>query len=165
MNASAYGLQIKDIVKEVTYLTEQGTIRTYKEEELDFSYRHSKFQDLKGIIVGALIEVEESNIKKLPLEKIATFRRRKKETQPLNLLSAGSTFKNGTNYEAWKVIDDLGYRGYQLAGAMVSNAHTNYLVNTGNATYLDMTKLISKIKLDALSKYNIELECEWEILD
>lgn len=48
---------------------------------------------------------------------------------------------------------------------MVSNAHTNYLVNTGNATYLDMTKLISKIKLDALSKYNIELECEWEILD
>lgn len=165
MNASAYGVQMKDIVKEVTYLTEQGTIQTYKEEELDFSYRHSKFQDLKGIIVGALIEVEEAHIKKLPLEKIATLRRRKKETQPLHLLSAGSTFKNGTNYEAWKVIDDLGYRGYQLAGAMVSNAHTNYLVNTGHATYLDMTQLISKIKLDALNKYNIELECEWEILD
>lgn len=69
MNASAYGVQMKDIVKEVTYLTEQGTIQTYKEEELDFSYRHSKFQDLKGIIVGALIEVEEAHIKNYRLKR------------------------------------------------------------------------------------------------
>ncbi len=165
MNAGAYDAEMQDIIQEVIYLDEKGFLQFYKKEEAEFAYRKSIFQKRKGIIVGAIIQVEKANIQGLPLEKIATLKKKKKENQPLNLLSAGSTFKNGKSYEAWKIIDELGYRGYQLKGAMVSKSHTNFLINTGNATYIDMTQLIAKIKLDAFQKYKINLECEWEILD
>lgn len=165
MNAGAYNMEIKDIIKEVTYISGDGKLITKTKDELEFSYRSSIFKNEKAIIVSALIEVEEANIKSYPKEKIATLRSIKKDIQPINLLSAGSTFKNGTNYEAWKVVDNLGYRGYSINDAMVSTLHTNYIVNSGNATYQDMIELITKIKIDAKEKYNIDLECEWEILD
>lgn len=165
MNAGAYQTEIKDILKEVTYITSDGQLVTKVVDELAFSYRHSHFQDIKGIIVNALIEVELAKIKTFPLEKIYTLRKTKKNTQPLNLSSAGSTFKNPLSYEAWQIIDNLGYRGFKIHDAMVSMKHSNYLVNMGNATYEDMMSLINLIKTDAKNQYNIELECEWEILN
>ena len=165
MNSGAYGKEMKDIVKEVTFLTENGNLKVIDISEMDFSYRNSIFNKLKGIIVSAIIEVKYSYIKNLAFEKIGTYKKNKKTTQPINLLSAGSTFKNGVDFEAWNVIDNLGYRGYISNNVMVSTAHTNYLVNLGNASFQEMIQLIEKIKKDAKEKMNIDLECEWEIID
>lgn len=165
MNSGAYGKEMKDIVKEVTFLNESGKLDVIDITEMDFSYRNSVFKRLKGIIISAVIEVKFSYIKNLAFEKIATYKKNKKNTQPINLLSAGSTFKNGTDFNAWSIIDELGYRGYVLNNVMVSTAHTNYLVNLGNASFSNMVELIKKIQNDAKEKMNIDLECEWEIID
>lgn len=165
MNAGAYNCSTSDIVEEVTYLTKDGKLVSLTKEEIDFKYRYSVFQKIKGIIVSATLKLEKAFIKEMPLEKIATFKKEKKNTQPLNVLSAGSTFKNFNNLKAWEIVDKLGYRGYISNGAMVSKNHANYIVNTGTATYQDILNLVNKIKEDALSKLNINLECEWVILN
>lgn len=165
MNAGAYGTSTEDIIKEVTYLTNTGSLITIDKKDIDFSYRYSTFQKSKGIITSALLEIPKASCKELPLEKIHTFKSKKKETQPLSVASAGSTFKNGKDYEAWKVIDSLGYRGFNENGIMISKMHTNYLINIGGAMYKDMINLINKIKKEAREKYNINLECEWEIIE
>ncbi len=165
MNAGSYQEEIKDILKEVTYLTKEGKLVTKKQSELNFAYRYSDFQKMDVIIVSALIEVTKASIKEYPTEKILTLRKQKRTTQPINMASAGSTFKNNECYEAWKIVDQLGYRGFRVNDAMVSNNHTNYLVNIGNATFNDMINLIEQIKLAAKNNYNIDLKCEWEILN
>lgn len=165
MNAGAYGSSMENIIKEVTYLTDNGSLITLNKEEIEFSYRNSIFQKNKGIITSVMLEITKAYPKELSLEKIHTFKVRKKETQPLSVASAGSTFKNGKDYNAWKIIDDLGYRGYTEKGIMVSKMHTNYLINLKDAKYEDMINLINKIKKEAKEKYNIDLECEWEILE
>lgn len=163
MNASAYGSSISDIVKEITYLDSDGKLINIVNKDVNFSYRYSIFQEKKVIITNVLIEVKNLKNNNLPLEKIHTLKNNKKETQPLAFASAGSTFKNGINYNAWEIIDKLGYRGYSENGIMVSKTHTNYLINIKDAKFNDMVNFINKIKLEAKQKYNIDLECEWEI--
>ena len=165
MNAGAYNSSMEDIVYDVTYLTEKGKLITLSKKELDFEYRSSIFKKLKGIIVSVTIELDKALVKNAPLEKIATYKRNKKETQPINVLSAGSTFKNINDLKAWQIVDKLGYRGYIYNGVMVSTNHSNYIINNGNATYNDMITLINTIKQEAKEKLNIELECEWEIIN
>ena len=164
MNAGAYNNSMEDIVYDVTYLTEKGKLITINKDELNFKYRSSIFKEMKGIIVCATIELNNAFIKEMPLEKIATYKKNKKETQPINVLSAGSTFKNAKDKKAWEILDLLGYRGYEYNNVMVSSHHTNYIINKGNATFNDMIELINKIKEDAKEKLNIILECEWEIV-
>ncbi len=165
MNAGAYNFSISDIIKDVTYLTDDGRLVTLNKDELDFRYRYSAFQGLKGIIVFATLKLKKSPIKDMPLEKIATFKKEKKNTQPINVYSAGSTFKNSNTYNAWEVIDKLGFRGYIYNDVMVSNIHTNYIINIGNATFDDAITLINTIKRSAKEELNINLECEWEIIN
>lgn len=165
MNSGAYGKEAKDIVEEVMFLNESGKIDIIKYDEIDFSYRKSVFQNMKGIIISALINVKYSNIQNLGFEKIATYKKNKKTTQPINLLSAGSTFKNPVKMPSWKIIDSLGYRGYIRNDVMVSNEHTNYLVNIKSATFDDMMYLINKIKKEAKETFGVDLECEWDIIE
>ena len=165
MNAGAYDNFMEDILCDVTYLTEKGKIITINKDEMDFKYRSSIFKEMKGIIVCATIELNKAFINEIPLEKIATYKKNKKNTQPINVLSAGSTFKNKENIKAWEILDKLGYRGYEYKTVMVSNHHTNFIINKGNASYKDMIEFLDIIKKDALNKLNIELECEWEIID
>ena len=165
MNAGAYNATMEDIICDVTYLTEIGNLVTISKDEMDLKYRSSIFKEMKGIIVSATIELNKAFIKEMPLEKIATYKKNKKDTQPINVLSAGSTFKNIENKKAWKIIDNLGFRGYEYKNVMVSNHHTNFIINKGNATYQDMIELIDLIKKESLEKYNINLECEWEIIE
>lgn len=165
MNAGAYNSSMEDIVYDVTYLTEKGKLITLSKKELDFEYRSSIFKKLKGIIVSVTIELDKALVKNAPLEKIATYKRNKKETQPINVLSAGSTFKNINDLKAWQIVDKLGYRGYIYNGVMVSTNHSNYIINNGNATYNDMITLLNIIKKEAKEKLNVELECEWEIIN
>lgn len=165
MNAGAYNSSMEDIICDVTYLTEKGNLVTITKDEMDLKYRSSIFKTIKGIIVSATIELNKAFIKEMPLEKIATYKKNKKDTQPINVLSAGSTFKNIENKKAWQIIDKLGFRGFEYKNVMVSNHHTNFIINKGNATFLDMIELINLIKKESLEKYNINLECEWEIIE
>ncbi len=164
MNAGAYGSTIKDIIKEVIFLDENASLVTYDIKDLDFDYRSSTFKNLKGIIIAIVIDVKKAQDKCLPFEKIKHFRESKKLTQPLGVASAGSTFKNGENYKAWEVLDKLGFRGHEENDIVVSNKHPNFIYNNKNATFIDMLNLLDKIKMDAKEKLNIELDCEWIIL-
>lgn len=165
MNAGAYQEEIANIIKEVTYLDESGKLITLFNHDLNFSYRYSIFKEKKGLIVSALIRVDLSNEPHLLKENVLKMWEIKKQTQPLKMLSAGSTFKNGKDYKAWELIADVGYRGYQYNDALVSKMHTNYLINKGKASFLDMITLIKMIQKDVKEKYKIDLECEWEIID
>ena len=168
MNAGAYKKCMSDIIYSVTYINEVGNIITKINCDncFDFKYRSSNFKKKNYIILSVIIKLPKLNndieVSKSLVNQYIT---RKKNTQPIGEKNAGSTFKNLDNMFTWEIIDKLGFRGYSVGDAVVSNKHANFIINRNNATFNDMISLISKIKNDALIKYNINLECEWEILD
>lgn len=165
MNAGAYGTDMKSIVEEVTYIDKNGKIKTLQKDELEFGYRTSFFQKEPSIIVNAIVKLHKTDSEKLPLELIRTYKEKRRKEQPINQHTAGSTFKNPNQMKAWELIDSLGLRGYHVHDASVSMKHTNFLINENHATYQDMKTLIEEIKKQVKEKYNIELICEWVILE
>lgn len=166
MNAGAYKKCMADIVSSITYIDDNGCLKTIDNtnNQLHFSYRHSIFKEITGIIIYVTIKLEKAEHIDDPLNKIKKYLQTKKETQPLTRGNAGSTFKNNGNDSTWKIIDYLGYRGYRIGGAKVSEKHANFLVNENEATFQEMESLITEIQRSAKEKLNIELECEWEII-
>ncbi len=157
MNAGAYGGQMSDIVKSVTYL-ENGTIKKL-EDGFGFGYRKSIFADMGVIILEAELKLEkaDSTVIKAKMEEYKT---RRNEKQPLNLPSAGSVFKRPEGFFAGKLIEDAGLKGYRIGGAMVSEKHAGFIVNTGDATAADVAALISHIKKTVKERFSVELETE-----
>lgn len=163
MNATCYDYSSVNCVKRVKVLI-GNKVYWLDKSELEFSYRSSKI--LKEKIILLRIEfIFKKGIYLEIKEKIDLINDKRKKTQPLNLKSAGSTFKNSQYYSAWKVIDELGLRGYRIGDAMVSNQHTNFLVNVGNASSKDFVELINYIKKTAKNKLNIDLETEWILIN
>lgn len=165
MNAGAYGKEISDIIEEVTYIDSNAKIVTKRKEQLDFSYRKSTFQIEESIIVSAVIKLVKVDSPSLPLELVNTYKQRRRENQPINQNTAGSTFKNLENVKAWELIDLIGYKGLKINDAMVSTKHANFLINLQNAKFIDMIKLINQIKDKVRKVYNLTLECEWVIIE
>lgn len=165
MNASAYGKNIESVVEYVVYLTEDAKLKLIQNKNINFNYRYTIFQKQKGIILGCIVKVQMANFKDSPMSKIKSYVENKKNSQPIGQKNAGSTFKNNENKSAWKVIDELGFRGKSYGGAMVSKKHANFIINYNNATFDDVKKLISDIKQKAKEELNTELECEWQILE
>ena len=163
MNAGAYGKEMKEIVKEVTYLQEDGTIQTLPNEELNFSYRHSRFKDSEGIIIEAKLELEKANPEEIK-EKMENYKKSRIEKQPVDMPSAGSTFKRGTNYISAQLIDQAGLKGYTIGGAQVSLKHAGFIVNTGNATAEDILNLIDYVIKVVYEKFGKILEMEVEVV-
>lgn len=164
MNASFLNKSIGEYVEEVVVLTRDNKIKTYKKEELNFGYRSSKIKENNDII----LLVKLGFLKEDPLDikkRYKSLQKIRKETQPLNVLSAGCAFKNPSNYKAWKVIKDLGYEGKKHGGAEVNKKHCNFIVNTGKASSSDLYLLTKEIKEKALEKYNINLENEWILIN
>ena len=163
MNAGAYGSEFKDFVTSVRVIDENLEIREIPGEDMDFSYRHSAVMDKNYIVLGCHIKV----IKK-PQEEIdevvddVTFKRTSK--QPLEMPSAGSTFKRPKDSYASLLIDQSGLKGFKHKGAMVSDKHTGFLVNHDNATYKDVIELIEIVKEVVYEKSGIELEPEVKIV-
>lgn len=163
MNAGAYGGEFKDIVEEVTFITRQGQIKTLKNKDLDFSYRHSEFSDNNNIILSAKLNLQKDDpddIKKKIQENLQS----RIDKQPIDFPSAGSTFKRGENFISAKLIDDAGLKGYKIGGAQVSEKHAGFIVNTGNATAQDVIELIEYVKKVVFEKFRIKLETEIEII-
>lgn len=168
MNAGAYKKSISDIIDSITFIDEVGNVQTQKNKDnnFNFAYRDSIFKHYNYIIISMIIKLKKVNdITEKPKDKIKRFLKIKKETQPIECANAGSTFKNKNNLFSWQIIDKLGYRGFKVGGAEVSSKHANFIVNAGNATFDDMMSLVKMIKFDANNKLNIEMECEWEILE
>ena len=166
MNAGAYGGQMADVLVSVTALNAEGEFVEYKASELALSYRHSLFMEeghRDEIVVSAelaLIPGERSQIR----AKMADFNQRRREKQPLEYPSAGSTFKRPEGYFAGKLIQDAGLAGYRIGGAMVSDKHCGFVVNVGDATSADILALIDHVKATVKEQSGVTLEEEVRIL-
>ena len=165
MNAGAYGEDMSKIVESVTVVNSDLEIITLSNEEMKYSYRTSMLQDnLDYVCISATLKLSYAD--KENLEKIMNERReRRMASQPLNLPSAGSVFRNPEGMYAGKLIEDMGLKGYSVGHAMVSPKHANFIVNMGNAKASDIKRIIDTIKAKALSKYNIRLRVEQRLIN
>ena len=163
MNAGAYGGEMKDIVKNVTVLNEKGEINILTNEECEFSYRHSRFTNSKEIIIKATLELPIGNENEIKA-KMDEYAQSRKEKQPLNLPSAGSTFKRGADFITAKLIDECGLKGYTSGNAQVSTLHAGFVVNLGNATAQDVLSVVNHVKQVVLEKTGKQIELEIELL-
>lgn len=165
MNAGAYKSDMSEILIDVTYIDENSNLVTSKKEDLDFSYRHSIFQNKNYIVVSARFKLYKANKNEI-LQLMNDRRKRRIESQPLEYPSAGSVFRNPSDtIFSGKLIEDLGLKGYSIGGAKISEKHANFIVNYNNATAEDIFKLIIFIKEKVKEKYNIELKVEQEIIN
>ena len=164
MNAGAYMEDMASIVREVKVITPRGEIITMKNNELEYSYRDSFLKRNKEYIcVEATLELKYEN-KELIRNKMIDRRDRRISSQPVNMPSAGSVFRNPPNLSAGKLIEDLGLKGYTIGGAQISEKHANFIINKSNATYDDIISLIEYIKKKVKEKYDIDLILEQEIV-
>ena len=161
MNAGAHKKEMKDIVDSVTVLDENNNLLVLKNEDLQFEYRHSILFDKKYIVIEIKLVLHRGNYDQIK-EKMDEYKKYRKEKQPIEYPSAGSTFKRGTNYITAKLIDEANLKGYTIGGAQVSEKHAGFIINKGNATAKDILELIEyvKEKVYETSKEKIDLEVE-----
>ena len=158
MNAGAFGGEISNYLQSVEIMKMNGSTKTYKTKDINFSYRFSSFKQDEFIILASFIlPNEDPNIIKQK-KNIASSGR--KTNQPLKFRSAGSVFKNPENFAAGYLIDKVGLKGKKIGGAEISPHHANFFINHGNASAEDITKLIKLAKKAVFEKFNIELELE-----
>lgn len=163
MNAGAYGGEMKQIVDSVTFVDEKGDVVTLKNEDINFSYRYSRFKEKKEIITNVTFKLCKGNTKEIK-EKMDDLNGRRMEKQPLNMPSGGSTFKRGNGFITSQIIDEAGLKGYKIGGAQVSEKHAGFIVNTGNATAEDVLNLVDYVIKVIYEKYGKILEPEIEVI-
>lgn len=163
MNAGAYGGEMKDVVKEVTAVDSLGKLKTFTNEQLDLSYRKSVFTDSDYVILSVTVELSEGNKEEIK-SKMDDLMARRKDKQPLEYPSAGSTFKRPEGTYAGLVIEQSGLKGYTVGGAQVSEKHANFVINKGGATAADIIALIEDVKRIVKEKTGYDLECEVKLI-
>ena len=162
MNAGAYDGEMSRIIREVTVVTPAGETKVLGGEELDFGYRRSALQGADGIVTEIGIELEPGDPAAIR-EKMSELNRRRAEKQPLDVPSAGSTFKRPEGAFAAALIDQCGLKGFRIGGARVSEKHAGFLVNTGDSA-ADYLALVRKVQDIVEEKTGVRLECEIRIL-
>ena len=163
MNAGAHGKELKDILKKVTAMDYNGNIHEFTNEECQFSYRNSRFQKEKYIILQATLELEKGNSTEIK-EKMDEYMQFRKEKQPIEYPNAGSTFKRGEDFVTAKLIDEAGLKGYKVGGAQVSEKHAGFIVNVDNATAKDVIELTDYIKEKIEEKFGKKINLEIQII-
>jgi len=163
MNAGAHGSEMKDIVKTVTYVDRNGAVHKIESNQAEFEYRKSLFSHNDYIIVETEIELEKGNANEIK-EKMTEYANFRKEKQPIEYPSAGSTFKRGSDFITAKLIDECGLKGYQIGGAQISEKHAGFIINKNNATAKDVIKLMEYTKEQVYEKFGKIIEAEIEIL-
>ena len=163
MNAGAYGGEMKNVLKEVTVMTEQGEIMTIPAEKLEMGYRTSLVKKAGYLVLEAVISLKAGDVEEIKaIMKDLTEKRVSK--QPLEYPSAGSTFKRPEGYFAGKLIMDAGLRGYQVGGAQVSEKHCGFVINKGNATAADVCGLMKDVQEKVQEQFGVTLEPEVKFL-
>lgn len=163
MNAGAYGGEMKDIVRKVTVLDQDGEVRTLTCGEMQFGYRTSLAKKKGYIVLGAELTLKQGEKEKIR-EEMQTLKAKRIEKQPLEFPSAGSTFKRPEGYFAGKLIMDAGLRGAAVGGAQVSEKHCGFVVNTGNATAADVRELMRQVQGKVQEQFGVHLEPEVRFL-
>ncbi len=159
MNAGAYGGELSQVVCQVTVLTGQGDIRVLDNASMDFGYRHSIVKEEQWIVTEIVMELQNGDKTQIQatMEDLAA---RRRDKQPLEYPSAGSTFKRPEGYFAGELIMKAGLRGYQVGGARVSDKHCGFVVNMGGATAKDVHAVITDVQDKVREVFGVELEPE-----
>ena len=163
MNAGAYDGEMKNVIKSVRLLDENYEVIEVPCQDMNFSYRHSLVQERDLIVLGATFSLSQGNKDEIR-EKYEEFDRRRAEKQPLDMPSAGSTFKRPTGYFAGKLIDDSGLRGFTHKGAGISEKHCGFVVNKNKATASDVLETIEIVQKVVHDKFGVNLEREVKII-
>lgn len=157
-NAGAFGKEIKDVLKNITFLNSHNELKILSKKDLSFNYRNFDNSQV-NIILEASFNLEYSN-KNLIKEITADLMKRRANTQPLNERSAGCIFKNPKNNFAGKLIDELGLKGYRIGGAVISEKHANFIINRYNASFSDVMRLIDYVRERVFKEFGILLDLE-----
>ncbi len=163
MNAGAYGGEMKDVLESATVLTWDNEIREIPEKELNLGYRKSAVAENGWIVLGATLTLAAGDQKEIR-SRMKELQHRRAEKQPLDVPSAGSTFKRPEGYYAGKLIMDAGLRGFTVGGAAVSEKHCGFVVNTGEATAQDVLSLIETVQKKVQEQSGVVLEPEIKML-
>lgn len=163
MNAGAHGREMKDVIKTVKCLDYHGNEKTFTNEEMNFGYRTSILKTEKYIATEVEIELDKGNSEEIK-EKMDMYKEKRKNSQPLEYPSAGSTFKRGEDFITAKLIDEAGLKGTKVGDAEVSRKHGGFIINKGNATASDILELVQIIKNKIYEKYQKKIELEVEVL-
>ena len=163
MNAGAHGREMKDVIKTVKCLDYYGNEKTFTNEEMNFGYRTSILKTEKYIVTEVEIELDKGNSEEIK-EKMDMYKEKRKNSQPLEYPSAGSTFKRGEDFITAKLIDEAGLKGTKVGDAEVSRKHGGFIINKGNATASDILELVQIIKNKIYEKYQKKIELEVEVL-
>ncbi len=163
MNAGCYGTETWEIVAQVKTIDLAGNVHTRSKNEYVPSYRHVQFPVESEWFLGAWFTLEAGDAKE-SIQKIKQLLATRLASQPLNMPSAGSTFRNPEGTFAAKLIEECGLKGFMIGGAQVSEKHANFIVNVGNATALDIELLIKHIKEKVLAQHGIALHQEVRVI-
>ncbi len=163
MNAGAYGGEMMDVVCECEYADDFGNILKIMRNELDFSYRHSFFTGKPYCIVNALLQLKKGNTEQIR-NTMTELLNRRKEKQPLEYPSAGSTFKRPLGSYASLLVDKCGLKGFRIGDAQVSEKHAGFVINRGNATCSDVLELMEQVTKIVFEKTGFVLEPEVKLI-
>jgi len=163
MNAGAYGGEMKDIIKSVKVLDTQGEVRVLPKEELKMGYRTSIVKEKGYTVLSVELELTRGNQEEIR-NTMEDLKERRTSKQPLEMPSAGSTFKRPEGYFAGKLIMDSGLRGFSVGGAQVSEKHCGFVVNKGGATAMDVLNLIREVQRRVKEQFGVDLETEVRFL-
>lgn len=159
MNAGAYDGELKDIITSVEVVNTKGEIRSLDQKDLEFGYRTSLIKREPLIVLSVSMSLKKGDISEIE-SKMSEFAARRRQKQPLEYPSAGSTFKRPEGYFAGKLIMDAGLRGYSLGGAQVSEKHCGFVINKGNAKAADIYELMEEVSERVYNKFQVNLEPE-----
>ena len=159
MNAGAYGGECRDVVKRVQVLDRQGLIRWLSLEEMDFGYRKSCIGPEGHVVLSAELTLEKGDKEEI-LARMGELAAKRREKQPLEYPSAGSTFKRPPGHFAGKLIEEAGLKGVSVGGAQVSTKHSGFVVNTGGATAADILNLCRLVQEEVMRRFGVRLELE-----
>jgi UDP-N-acetylmuramate dehydrogenase len=163
MNAGAHGVEMKDIVIKTVYMDMKGNIHTINNDEHEFEYRNSIFSRKEFVILETYLKLKKGKQDEIK-QKMQEYLNYRKEKQPIEYPSAGSTFKRGADFVTAKLIDECGLKGFKIGGAEIATKHAGFIINTGNATAQDVIKLIEYVKEKVYTKFGKVIETEVEII-
>ena len=163
MNAGAYDGEIAHVIESAEIIDEECNIVRLSNKDLDFGYRSSIVMKKGYTVLSAVFKLEKGQVKTIK-ELVDDLTNKRESKQPLEYPSAGSTFKRPTGYFAGKLIQDAGLKGYSIGGAAVSEKHSGFVINKGNATAKDITDLIKYIQDEVKRQFGVELHPEVRII-
>lgn len=163
MNAGAYGGEMKDVLYSVSHIDSEGNFGAFTKDELDLSYRHSVYSENGFTVTSAEIVLQKGNYDDIKA-KMNELMSKRKEKQPIEFPSAGSTFKRPEGYFAGKLIEECGLKGKAIGGAEVSTKHAGFIINKNKATATDILDLIKFVQDTVFEKHGVHLEPEVKII-